>query len=178
MVLRLEFLGDACVGLLVCEHLFTKLGGRSGERVWDEGAMSRLKDALVSNQFLGRRLAHRLQRVGLSLDEVVLTTQDRIKDNLQRWHAQDRQRPRANSPEELATLVYCQPRRVPYAPELPKVAADMYEAIVGAMLIDSDYDTARVWRQCLRSDFDLDLAPALALPGFNMDDNDNFAEYM
>ena len=52
---RLEFLGDAILGLVICEHLFQQYPGLS------EGRLTRIKSVVVSQ----RTLAHRTRRLGL-----------------------------------------------------------------------------------------------------------------
>ncbi len=49
---RLEFLGDAIVGLVICEHLFQRFPD------YAEGHLTRMKSAVVSRSSLGRVARH------------------------------------------------------------------------------------------------------------------------
>lgn len=72
---RLEFLGDAVLDLIVVEHLYDKY-----DRGLDEGTLSLLKQAGVSNKSLG------LIAVKLRLHELTLMDIPEL-DNLQREFA-------------------------------------------------------------------------------------------
>lgn len=58
---RLEFLGDAVIELIVCEHIFRNTEG-------SEGNMTTLKQEFVANRKMSLRVLER----GLDLDSVVL----------------------------------------------------------------------------------------------------------
>ena len=59
---RLEFLGDAVVELLACEHVFLDTDLK-------EGRMTDYKQSIVGND----RISEKVQRYGLDIDSVLLT---------------------------------------------------------------------------------------------------------
>lgn len=180
---RLEFLGDACIGFLISEHLFKLLSGRSGpdreglrhnepcSQPRSEGDMSKLKGALQSNAYLGRCLGRRLlQRASLAVPDV-LDAPEEARQGLERWLREElRVRPQtlsqwctgANEAVEFADFLHTllQPNKQ-FEPPIPKLMADTYEAVVGAICVDSHFDTELIFR-VLRCDLDIDLSAALS----------------
>lgn len=96
---RLEFLGDAVLGLVVAEALYERYGG-------DEGNLSRLRASLVNRETLAEVAA----TLGLG-DALVL------------------------GPGELKSGGF---RRA-------TILADAFEALIGAIYLDSGYDIARTF---------------------------------
>ncbi|TMW59618.1 hypothetical protein Poli38472_004687 [Pythium oligandrum] len=117
---RLEFLGDAVIEYLTLSYAFVKY------ETWSPGSLTQWKSATVSNDALGPTAI-----ACFGIDECILTQvlNDKTKQMLSRitrkYHSTE---------ESSSTSINANKVR------LPKVFADVFEALVGAVFLDSGHD--------------------------------------
>ena len=121
---RLEFLGDALLDMLVVDYLFRQFP------LEDPQWLTEHKMAMVSNRFLG------FLCVELGLHNRLLVTTSALV-NQRAEYAADLERTKETAKEEGKPL-----RRDFWrdTSDPPKALADVVEALVGAMFVDSEYD--------------------------------------
>jgi dsRNA-specific ribonuclease len=134
---RLEFLGDAALDYLVMRALFSRTARANCSKPLSAGQLSELRAAAVNNETLaGRaaalRLGAHLRHGSTALHADVLRYATARQEAAQQGHAA------YGSGDAPA----------------PKVLADAFEAVVGAVLLDSGLDLDALWHV---------LAPLMAL---------------
>ena len=127
---RLEFLGDALLDMVVVDYLFRQFP--TADPQW----LTEHKMAMVSNQFLGCLC------VQLGLHKRLLVTTSALI-NQRTEYAADLERAKQvaqeeGEAEEATTAARCDFWRE--ASDPPKALADVVEALIGAMFVDSGYD--------------------------------------
>jgi len=131
---RLEFIGDALLEYLTCKHLVGELELQADQlprsylkrRCW-----SLAKNLLFASVLVNRKL-DRVQRCG-----------GELSDRMQDWVA---------SNGSIIARVLQDPSRVKneQAPGFPKELADPFEALIGAVFIDSGHSLEKVWQVAYR----------------------------
>jgi len=148
---RLEFLGDAALQLLVSQYLVNTFPGS------DEGELSELRIALVCNRYLAKKLVRRFSselEAGLPHGFFPLAMQGAVGAFAERL-LQEQPSPEADfvvGQGFAACALASTATRAMEVAEGPKCVADLYEAMVAAMLIDTAGDLARVW-DAIKTDF-------------------------
>merc|ERR1712129_32489 len=138
---KLEFIGDASIGVCVSQYLFQRFVE------FEQGKLSHVRSAMVSNHYLARKLMKRF-----------VSKQFNIKRFITIISAADRQEMCEyidNFDYEVDDFLLCMDlltisRRK--QPLLPKILADIYEALVGAVLIDANGSLEVVW-DVIKDDF-------------------------
>lgn len=131
---RLEFLGDALLDMAIVDYLFRKYPAA------DPHWLTEHKMAMVSNQFLGCLC------VKLGLHKHILLTSSALLNQKTEYVAGLEGAEQAAREEEEVGPKEGEQRRIARrnfwldAPQPPKALADVTEAIVGAMFVDSKYD--------------------------------------
>jgi endoribonuclease Dicer len=127
---RLEFLGDSIIDLVVVEYVYERYGSK------DEGTLSALKQAAVSNKALGMIAIH------LGLHHLILMdnpeNEQAMKSEFEKIEANFNAF--LNNPEALieAKLQYI------------KVLGDVLEALIGAIFLDVGLDYPKTKETTLR----------------------------
>ena len=140
---RLEFIGDAAIGVVVSQYLFQSF------LQFDHGRLSHSRAALVSNQYLSRKLVRRMKRCNVRIQDCITVIEKEERReiveyvNQFKWEEDDFERCL-----DLLTV-----SRVKH-PLCAKILADIYEAMVGAVLIDTNGNLEMVW-DVIKDDFQL-----------------------
>jgi endoribonuclease Dicer len=141
---RLEFLGDAVIGYLAMKALYVE------DESYDCERLSHGRSLLVCNQFIGwlalalglhKHLRHMNDRLGVALSKYIQKVEEQIASNL------DTSRPW----DEISSC--------------PKVIADLFESLFGAIFLDSgmDFDLVdAIWKRIAFEPYWPLLKPSLA----------------
>ncbi|TPX55092.1 hypothetical protein PhCBS80983_g05612 [Powellomyces hirtus] len=151
---RLEYLGDAILGMLAVRHFFYKYPNLPPGRLTD------LKDAAVNNAFLAcisanLGLHYYIDRFSAAMDQDIADYCTELYEEAQRHEAS------ASAREELLerSKQYIEAKRernqlqrqleaeMQYwiNLETPKALSDVFEAILGAVFVDNNFDHDSVW---------------------------------
>ncbi|KAK5991501.1 Dicer-like protein 1 [Cladobotryum mycophilum] len=134
---RLEFLGDALLDLAVVDFLFNRFP--EADPKW----LTEHKMAMVSNQFQGCLC------VKLGLHSNILFAHSSLQGDIREYAAQleyaEKMRPGPNNAAEGGASSIPKNFWID-VPQPPKALADVVEALVGAMFVDSKYDYGVVRR--------------------------------
>jgi dsRNA-specific ribonuclease len=153
---RLELLGDAVLGFCISFELMGLRASAADTGPPTEGELTQARSALVSNRSLGRRL---IRRVGAALS-VQLLGRGEAGEDLDA--AASRIAPGWDAPGACGVvqagasvrslLVDLAPPPEGELSDVGKQAGDVYEALVGLVLLESDGDIDAAWR-VVRGDF-------------------------
>ncbi|KAK7590096.1 hypothetical protein V9T40_001709 [Parthenolecanium corni] len=132
---RLEFIGDAVLDFLITSYIYEYCGQLS------PGQISDLRSALVNNHIFGALV------VRLGLHEFLVDPAESVKNEIATFAKYQRKENYAIYGNELMVEVKAT-NRVILAEEVrvPKVLADVFEALAGAIFIDSGYNLKRLWK--------------------------------
>jgi len=147
---RMEFLGDAALGICVSLHLY------STYPTWSEGRMSHAKSAIVSNSYFARKLYRRFLSVGLKLEDFIVTKSEDLREAIREFQTVYFQE--EDDDLQISLDINMTPRNERDGKEkfiYPKILGDVYEAIMGAVLLDSGWDLTQMWNVCVK---DLELS--------------------
>ncbi|KAJ4951630.1 hypothetical protein NE237_028462 [Protea cynaroides] len=117
---RLEFVGDAALGLALAEYIFRTYPGL------DPGQLSLLRAANISTENLARvavrhelylHVRHNAPSLDAKISEFVLAVQ-----------------------EEIGAVTYCG------SVKAPKILADIVESVAAAVYVDCNYDLKALWK--------------------------------
>ena len=138
---RLEFIGDSAIGLLVSQYLFQSF------LQFDQGRLSHSRSALVSNQYLSRKLVRRFRRYNVEIKDCVTVVcgaeRREIAEYLEAFKEEE------DDFERCLDLLTVSKVKQPLC---AKILADIYEAMVGAVLIDTNGNLEMVW-EVIKDDF-------------------------
>ncbi|KAJ3158123.1 Dicer-like protein 1 [Geranomyces michiganensis] len=128
---RLEFLGDAVLGYVITRYLFNL------EPALKPGDLTKLRSELVNNQFLSCvawriKLPQMLEHLDSSLASAIAEFGELFDAVLEE---------RCLNPKQGETQLFWTSLALG-----PKAAGDVYEAMLGAVFLDSGFDTDIVWR--------------------------------
>ena len=128
---KLEFLGDAVLDYLVTCYIYTHTHA-------DPGQLTEIRSALVSNNMFASIL------INFNLDKFILHSNPGILKKINAYL--DTKHDTNNNIE--VTLKQINEEDVPELElvEVPKVLGDVFEAVIGAIFIDSGHDLECVWR--------------------------------
>lgn len=155
---RLELLGDAVLGGCISFELMGLRASAADAGPPTEGELTQVRSALVSNRSLGRRL---IRRLGAALSLRLIGREEALEDV---DAAAGRIAPGWDAPGVCAVVgagASVRSLLVDLAPPLGsegvlsdvgKQAGDVYEALVGLVLLESDGDIDATW-QVFRGDF-------------------------
>lgn len=130
---RYEFLGDAILDFLITSHVFENCGDLK------PGEMTDLRSALVNNvtfaSYVVKLGLHKFlcSELNPTLDKAVITFVDH---QVQREH---------QIVEDVLYLIDEEECHIAEYVEVPKVLSDIFEALVGAIFLDSGGDLQTVW---------------------------------
>ncbi|KAJ8723359.1 hypothetical protein PYW08_003271 [Mythimna loreyi] len=131
---RLEFLGDAILDFLITSHIFEVCGELK------PGEMTDLRSALVNNvtfaSYVVKLGLHKFlcSELNPSLDAAIIMF---VEHQEQRDH---------EIVEDVLYLIDEEECHIAEYVEVPKVLSDIFEALVGAMFLDSGGDLQVVWK--------------------------------
>ncbi|GBP91875.1 Endoribonuclease Dcr-1 [Eumeta japonica] len=131
---RLEFLGDALLDFLITAHIFEQ------HQNLNPGELTDLRSALVNNvTFASYTVKLGLQKYLCSqfnpvLDSAIINF---VEYQMQRNHVMT---------EDVLYLIDEEDCKIAEYVEVPKVLSDIFEALAGAIYLDSGGDAAAVWR--------------------------------
>ncbi|KAI9017504.1 hypothetical protein BC832DRAFT_588764 [Gaertneriomyces semiglobifer] len=136
---RLEFLGDAVLGYVITRYLYTL------EPPMSPGVLTSVRSDLVNNQFLAcisctLGLPQKLEHMDGRLSCAMMTFAQTL-DELAVNTADDASRQYVNGADGVP--LYWRWKDLEAA---PKVLGDIYEAVLGAVFVDSGFDLEAVWR--------------------------------
>ena len=140
---RLEFIGDAAIGVCVSQHLFQHFIN------FEQGKLSHVRSAMVSNHYLARKLMKRFKSKGLDIKQFITIISAKDREEICAYI--DRFDYEADDFLLCLDLLVVSRRNQPL---LPKILADIYEALVGAILIDANGSLEVVW-DVIKEDFAL-----------------------
>ncbi|KAJ3178296.1 Dicer-like protein 1 [Geranomyces variabilis] len=128
---RLEFLGDAVLGFVVTRFFFNL------KPALNPGDLTQLRSELVNNQFLSCvawriQLPKMLEHMDSGLASAIATFGSLFDAAVEA--------PRLNPDQHEKNLFWTS------LAASPKAAGDVYEAMLGAVFLDSDFDVEAVWR--------------------------------
>jgi len=127
---RLEYLGDAVLDYVVTIYIYCYSDG-------DQGKITDTRSALVNNDVFGCLLVeHELHRFILHNS---LFLDNKIKE-----YIMDKQK--SNQKRRIGNSSSCHEVLELELVEIPKVLGDVFEAIIGAVYIDSGHNLELIWR--------------------------------
>ena len=131
---RLELLGDAVLDYLVTCHIYCTSQA-------DPGQVTDIRSALVNNNYFAALLTDQL------LDKQILHSAPGVLRKIRayledRWH--DRDLDLDTLVGNLARINESEPEELDMV-EVPKVLGDVFEAVMGAVFLDSGHSLATVW---------------------------------
>lgn len=157
---RLELLGDAVLEYAISFELISRRGCATDGSGPNEGDLTQVRSALVSNRSLGSRLVRRLGAplvVGLLRRGNAITNDDAVAvirglmPQWDEWPCSALVKAGASLRATLAELAPADVDATPFS-ENAKQVGDLYEALVGAVVLELRGDIDAAWR-VFRSDF-------------------------
>jgi len=118
--------------------------------------MSHAKSAIVSNSYFARKLYRRFLSVGLKLEDFIVTKSEDLREAIREFQTVYFQE--EDDDLQISLDINMTPRNERDGKEkfiYPKILGDVYEAIMGAVLLDSGWDLTQMWNVCVK---DLELS--------------------
>ncbi|XP_023029780.1 dicer-2 [Leptinotarsa decemlineata] len=130
---KLEFIGDAVLDFLITCHIYESCGNL------DPGELTDLRSALVNNNtFASLVVRHGLHKFLLMINSKLQVLVDKFANMMERKnHVID---------DEVMILLEEGENNLAESVDVPKILGDIFEALAGAIYLDSNKNLKTVWR--------------------------------